>query len=70
MCDILDHLTVTLFSFSSLAEACQDPYALAGMDTIFVLDTSESMRGEGISQAKGAVERLMSGQIPNLGQDP
>lgn len=50
------------------AEACQDPYALAGMDTIFVLDTSESMRGEGISQAKGAVERLMS-ELENVAME-
>lgn len=50
------------------AEACQDPYALAGMDTIFILDTSESMRGEGISQAKGAIERLMS-ELENVAME-
>lgn len=48
-----------IFFFS--ATACQDPYGL-GMNTVIVLDTSESMRGEGISQAMEAIERLLSGK--------
>lgn len=49
-------------------EACQDQYAPDGMDTILVLDTSESMRGDGINQAKEAIEKLMS-ELENISME-
>ncbi|XP_069138194.1 uncharacterized protein [Argopecten irradians] len=42
------------------AASCTDPIA-QGMNTILILDTSRSMQGEGIQQAKAAIEDIITG---------
>ncbi|XP_061167246.1 uncharacterized protein LOC133176091 [Saccostrea echinata] len=49
------------------AKACKDPY-VKGMNTIIVVDTSESMKGDGIVQAKEAIEKLMS-ELESISMD-
>ncbi|XP_033750195.1 uncharacterized protein LOC117334606 isoform X2 [Pecten maximus] len=47
------------------AESCTDPIA-HGMNTILILDTSKSMQGEGLQQAKIAIEDILTGIEDNV----
>ncbi|XP_021342846.1 uncharacterized protein LOC110443143 isoform X2 [Mizuhopecten yessoensis] len=47
------------------AESCTDPIA-QGMNTILILDTSSSMQGEGMKQARTAIEDILTGIEENV----
>ncbi|XP_060071146.1 uncharacterized protein LOC132551061 isoform X2 [Ylistrum balloti] len=47
------------------AESCTDPIA-QGMNTILILDTSKSMLGQGMEQAKAVIEDILTGIEDNV----